>query len=74
MLRPASMRRRVVSVARNAALPELPLAKAQNLRMKGLPKRVGYTESEKNKIGSKCFALASVWIRVHPRPIKGLAK
>jgi len=52
------MRTRVVSVARSAAFPELPLAKAQNLTMRtGLLKRVGYTETSENKIGDKCFAL-----------------
>jgi hypothetical protein len=45
MLRPASTRIRVFSVANSAAFPELPLASTQNFTIVLLPEHSEYTQS-----------------------------
>ena len=65
MLRPASTRIRVFSVARRAALPELPLASTQNFTIVLLPEHSEYTQSHGNRIRDICFgywdATVSPW-------------
>jgi len=51
MLRPASTRIRVFSVANRAALPELPLASTQNFTMVFSLEPSEYTQSHGNRIG-----------------------
>jgi hypothetical protein len=58
MLSPASTRMRVFSVARKAALPELPLANTQNLTMTRLLDPPEYNGSRRNKMEGKCFGPA----------------